>query len=105
MGCLIFFAGPDSPASVALKAVAAEYYEKAGKNIDDMPYRFFYGPDGGVVSQIRNLTKVQGFKMILLDIPDNGGFYICDKDESQITVDVIKEFLSSGKGPRSQLNK
>merc|ERR1712039_570831 len=78
--CLIALGG-DEAMCKAVKTVAEEYYAEAGKDIGEMPFRFFSGPNGGVVSQVRNLTKIPGAsKLLLLDIPDDGGFYVCQKD-------------------------
>lgn len=104
--CLIALGG-DGPITAAVKTVALEYYAQAGKDIDAMPFRFFNGPDGGVVSQVRNLTKIQeSSPLLLLDIPDDGGFYVCQKDAS--TPDAVREFLSEYKAKkleRQQLEK
>merc|ERR1712151_1257716 len=54
--CLIMLGG-EAKAAKAVKKVANEFYVAAGKNIDEMPMRFFSGPDGGVTGQIRKLTK------------------------------------------------
>lgn len=74
--CLIALGDADGT-TAAVKTVADEFYLKAGKVVDDMPVRFFCGPDGGVTGQIRNLTKLQGNKLVLLDIPNDGAFYVC----------------------------
>jgi len=104
--CVIALGGDEAMCN-AVKTVAEEYFFKAGKDIGEMPFRFFSGPDGGVVSQVRNLTKTQdGSKLLLLDIPDNGGFYVCQKDAS--TPEVVREFLSdyeAKKLERQQLQK
>merc|ERR1712066_1166792 len=99
--------GDDKAMHAAVNTVAEEYYAQAGKDIGEMPFRFFSGPDGGVVEQVRNLTKTQdGSKLLLLDIPDDGGFYVCQKDAS--TPEVVREFLSDYKAKkleRQQLEK
>merc|ERR1711988_605498 len=45
--CLIMLGGNGS-SDAALKSVAEEYYEKAGKDVDSMSMRFFSGKAGGV---------------------------------------------------------
>jgi len=104
--CLIALGG-DGAITAAVKTVAEEYYAQAGKDIDAMSFRFFKGPDGGVVSQVRNLTKIQeSSALLLLDIPDDGGFYVCQKDAS--TPEAVREFLSEYKAKkleRQQLQK
>merc|ERR1712185_269743 len=91
----------------AVKTVAEEYYAQAGKDIDEMPFRFFSGPDGDVVSQVRNLTKIQdSSKLLLLDISDDGGFYVCQKNAT--TPEAVREFLSdytTKKLERQQMEK
>mmetsp|Transcript_18548 Transcript_18548/g.34401 ORF Transcript_18548/g.34401 Transcript_18548/m.34401 type:complete len:404 (-) Transcript_18548:91-1302(-) len=104
--CVIMFAGPDSAGAGAVKAVASEYYEKANKDISSMPMQFFWAPEGGVTEQLRKLTKVHSDQLILLDIPDNGGFYVCEK--SEITADTVRAFISDvleKKVDRKQLEK
>eukprot|EP00747_Dinoflagellata_sp_TGD_P152731 gnl/TRDRNA2_/TRDRNA2_177334_c1_seq1.p1 gnl/TRDRNA2_/TRDRNA2_177334_c1~~gnl/TRDRNA2_/TRDRNA2_177334_c1_seq1.p1 ORF type:complete len:403 (+),score=120.66 gnl/TRDRNA2_/TRDRNA2_177334_c1_seq1:84-1292(+) len=98
--------GTDNTMCAAVKEVAEEYYTKAGKNIDAMPLRFFSGPDGGVTGQIRSLTKTEGNKLIIIDIPSGGAFYTCDKAE--INADAVRSFIAdvdSGKAERKQLQK
>lgn len=96
--CLIALGSEDAMCS-AVKTVAEEYYTQAGKDIVEMPFRFFSGPDGQVVSQVRTLTKTEGgSKLILLDIPDGGAFYVCQKDA--ITADIVREFLNDYKAKK-----
>jgi len=93
-------------ANAAVKSVALEHYEKAGKDVDAMPIRFFKGPDGGVMDQLRKMTNVVGNKLILLDIPDDGAYYTCDADS--ITTDVVKKFIADVEAKtveRKQLEK
>lgn len=105
--CVIALGGDEAMYS-ALEIVAEEYYKQAGKDIAEMPFRFFSGPDGDVVNQVRTLTKTvtDGAKLLLLDIPDDGGFYVCQKDVS--TPEVVREFLKdyeAKKLERQQLQK
>jgi nucleoredoxin len=105
--CLIML-GSDAASHAVVKAVAEEHYSKAGKDVEAMEVRFFSGPDGGVTGQLRNLTKVEGAKLIMLDIPDDGAFYVCDSEVGQISESVVKQFLDdvrSKKAPRQQLQK
>merc|ERR1711988_862732 len=89
--CLILLGG-DSDSQAALKSVADQYYTKAGKDVDSMPIRFFSGKAGGVTEQIRKLTGVTEDKLIMLDIPDDGGFYICDAEK--LSTDIVNKFIS-----------
>jgi nucleoredoxin len=93
--CLIALGG-DEAMCAAVKTVAGEYYNEAGKNIEEMAVQFFSGPDGGVVGQLRGLTKLSsGSKLVLLDIPDDGGFYVCESGAT--TADGVRKFLSDYK--------
>jgi nucleoredoxin len=104
--CLILM-GATADSEKVLKAVAQEYWEAAGKEPDAMPIRFFTGPPGGVVSQLRSLTKVTEDNMlILLDIPEDGAFYTCNAEA--LTETSLKSFISlvkDGKAERKQLEK
>lgn len=102
---LILF-GEASGDNEAMKAVAEEYYEQANRDVDSMTLRFFCAPPGGITDQLRKLTSVEGEKLVLLDIPDDGGFYTCDATD--ITLDVVKTFLADvadKKIERKQLKK
>jgi nucleoredoxin len=104
--CVIMMAGQDSAGALAVKAVASEYHEAAGKVLDAMPFRFFWAPDGGVTGQVRKLTSVDAERLILLDIPDDGAFYVCESEE--ITVNTVKQFINDVKDKkveRKQLQK
>jgi nucleoredoxin len=104
--CVIMMAGQDSAGALSVKAVASEYHEAAGKVLDAMPFRFFWAPDGGVTGQVRKLTSVDAERLILLDIPDDGAFYVCESEE--ITVNTVKPFINDVKDKkveRKQLQK
>jgi len=88
--CVISLGGSESMHE-AVKAVAAEYHVKAGGVVDAMPLRFFKSPQGDVSDQVRKLTGVEGDKLIFLDIPDNGGYYVCEKDK--IDADSVRGFI------------
>jgi len=88
----------------AVRTVASEYHEAAGRNIDDMTMRFFEAPAGSVTDQIRKLTKVDGEKLVVLDIPAGGKYYICDGAAADVA--AVKAFLAdveSGKATQQQL--
>merc|ERR1712146_844775 len=108
--CLIMLGGEAKAAKAcdAIKKVANEYYVAAGKNLDEMPMRFFSGPDGGVTDQLRKLTQQDSDVLILLDIPSDGAFYVCDKAAGDIDEGSVKAFIDSfkaGKLERKQLQK
>jgi len=108
--CLIMLGGEAKAVKAcdAIKKVANEYYVAAGKNLDEMPMRFFSGPDGGVTDQLRKLTQQDSDVLILLDIPSDGAFYVCDKAAGDIDEASVKAFIDSfkaGKLERKQLQK
>jgi nucleoredoxin len=103
--CVIMLGG-SADCEAALKSVAEESYKKAGRDMDSMSLRFYSGKAGGVTEQLRKLTGVVEDKLIMLDIPDDGGFYICDAEK--ISVDVVNQFISNvsaKKVERKQLQK
>merc|ERR1712029_1166560 len=105
--CLIVLGGA-AAACEAVKKVANEYYVSAGKDVESMPMRFFAGPDGGVTDQLRKLTQQNNDVLILLDIPSDGAFYVCDKAAGDIDEASVKAFIDSfkaGKLERKQLRE
>jgi len=76
------------PMAEAAKAVA-----KAGG--DEM--LFFYASKGGVSDKVRALTKMGSPlgtpQIVLLDIPDDGGYYVSPAQE--VTADTVGSFLQS----------
>merc|ERR1712019_138804 len=97
--CLILLGGT-SESEAALKSVAEQYYTQAGKDVESMSIRFFSGKAGGVTEQLRKLTGVTEDKLVMLDIPDDGGFYICDADK--LSTDVLNQFLSDVAAKKSR---
>jgi nucleoredoxin len=97
--CVIMLGGTAS-ANEAVKAVANEYYAAAGRDIEKMPMRFFSGPDGSVTAQLRKLTDVENAKLILLDIPSDGAYYVCDKATNDINEVAVREFIDNFKADR-----
>merc|ERR1711977_663621 len=104
--CVIALGG-DEAMCKALKTVAEEHYVQAGKDVGEMPFRFFSGPDGDVAKQLRDLTQISsGSKMILLDIPDDGAFYVCQQGAG--AAEEVRQFISDYKAKkleRQQLKK
>jgi len=103
--CVLALGGEASMAE-AVKAVAQEYYQEAGKVIDEMPIRFFTAPKGNVGDQLYNLTKLEGNKLVFLDIPSGGAFYVCEADA--VDAAAVRSFVSdalAGKLTRNELQK
>jgi len=89
--CLIAL-GDDKALNDIVQSYATETHEAAGKNILEMPLRFFHAPEGGVAAQIRKLTKIpDGNKLILLDLGDEGAFYVCESEVASLA--DAKEFV------------
>jgi nucleoredoxin len=112
--CVLVLADKASPeeqakAYDALEPLAAEYKAAAKANGEDPEFLFFHAKTaGGPVPRIRQLCKLEeaeGVQLILLDIPDNGGFYV--GDAKQLTSDGLRTWLSDYKASkleRKQLN-
>merc|ERR1719453_2027256 len=91
--------GCDEKTTAAAKAVLEPIAEKskaAGKEM-----LFFYAPkDAEPAPQIRKLTKLgdatSAPQMVLLDIPDDGGFYVSPATE--VTAETVTAFLEGYKG-------
>merc|ERR1712048_1311243 len=80
---------------LALKEVAEEYCKKAAGEIADMEMRFFSGNPGRVTGVLRQMCGVpDGKKLILLDIPDDGGYYLCDTKSEDLDVGAVKQFIA-----------
>lgn len=85
------------------KAVAEKLKEKDG---DDAMSVFYSLSHKGIGPRIRQLAKLpapesaEDASMIILDIPDNGGYY--KSDETDITIDAVMDFISNP-GDRQQL--
>lgn len=105
--CLIMF-GDGEVSHSSLKQVAEDHFDKAGKDMESMPLRFFSGKAGGVTEQIRKLTCVTDNKLILLDIPDDGAFYVLDLDADEVSAGAVTQFIEdvqAKKVTRQQLQK
>merc|ERR1712176_805511 len=77
--CLIML-GSSSGSEEVVKAVAQEFYSAAGKDVDEMLIKFFSAPEGSVTEQLRKLKGLAESKLILLDIPSDGAFFVCDAE-------------------------
>jgi len=103
--CIVALGGEASMCE-AVKAVAEEYFAQAGRDVSAMPLRFFTSPAGEVSDKIRSLTKVEGDRLIMLDIPSDGAFYVCDATRCDAA--GVKSFISdvlAGKVERKQLGQ
>merc|ERR1711939_1110769 len=102
--CLVYL-GSTLESAAPLKEVATEYHLRANKEISEMAYRFFSGGDNGISQQIRKLTGVTGTQLIMLDLDDNGAFYMHD---GEVTADSVRAFISGYESKsleRKQLQK
>ena len=87
--------------SAALEAVATEVLAEAKAEKKEAPFCFFTGKStGGVTDQVRELCKGgkvgDQVQLFILDIPDNGGYYVCA--EGAVTEESIRGFLNAYKG-------
>jgi nucleoredoxin len=87
----------------ALEPLAAEYKAAAKAADEDPEFCFFLAKsEAGPVGRIRQLCKLTGDdtkpQLILLDIPDNGGFYVGEAGAP--TADGLRKWLSDYKGSK-----
>jgi nucleoredoxin len=86
-------------AKAALESIANSEFAKAkqaGEMYADMRF-FFAMTDGGpVMKQLKKLTKVEEPALLLLDIPDDGGFYT-KKIEGKLSAETIQSFMKNYK--------
>jgi len=83
--------------SEAIQEVARPYNEEFRSSGKDPKFYFFIVQDGGRCSDhFRNLSDItgKGTQLILLDIPDSGGFYQYDDIQSGVTAESVRAFLS-----------
>jgi len=95
-------ADEQATAHAALEPLAAEYKAAAKASDEDPEFLFFIAKsEEGPVPRIRELCKLNGEtapQLILLDIPDNGGFYV--GNGAELTVDGLRKWLSEYKGSK-----
>jgi len=90
---------PTSARDLCLYGVNSEPIAEASKaKGDDLV--FFYAPTAeGPVEQVRKLTKLESStgkpQMLLLDIPDSGGYYVSPADT--VTADTVDGFIAAYK--------
>jgi len=106
-------AGKIEAMTAATKGVAEDYAAAAKGSEDGPEMIFFTAPSaGGPVGQVKSLcglpaTAVEAPTLLILDIPDNGGFYTKVPD-SGVTKETITTFLDEYKAKsleRQQLKK
>merc|ERR1712159_173720 len=93
-------AGKQADIEAALTAIAAPMFEEAKAKKEDAPFCFLTGKSAGdITSRIRELVKAgdagDKAQMYLLDIPDNGGYYVSPADD--INGSTIGTFLEAYK--------
>eukprot|EP00735_Rhodelphis_limneticus_P009536 TRINITY_DN2797_c0_g1::TRINITY_DN2797_c0_g1_i2::g.27672::m.27672 TRINITY_DN2797_c0_g1::TRINITY_DN2797_c0_g1_i2::g.27672 ORF type:complete len:422 (+),score=143.17,sp/Q503L9/NXN_DANRE/39.18/1e-95,sp/Q503L9/NXN_DANRE/43.04/3e-40,Thioredoxin_8/PF13905.1/6.3e-31,Thioredoxin_8/PF13905.1/2.5e-31,Thioredoxin_8/PF13905.1/3.2e+03,AhpC-TSA/PF00578.16/1.3e-09,AhpC-TSA/PF00578.16/3.7e-13,Thioredoxin_2/PF13098.1/2e-09,Thioredoxin_2/PF13098.1/1.4e-12,Thioredoxin/PF00085.15/8.8e-06,Thioredoxin/PF00085.15/0.33, len=82
-----------------LQPVADEYFKKQNESEDqDQSFAFFYAiNEDRIIDQVRELCKLGHPKpkpiLLILDIPDNGGYYVAGEDV-ELTTAGIREYLS-----------
>merc|ERR1711907_794548 len=82
-----------------LEPIALKSKAEAKVKGEDPPFLFITGKEeGNIAGQIRKLCKLDttpGEKpiMLMLDIPDNGGFYV--NESSEITEAAVKDFIQA----------
>jgi nucleoredoxin len=95
-------ASKDDQAAIqqALEPIAARYIEEAKRSGDDSELCFIMGTESGeLVDKVRGLVGLsaeKGTRMILIDIPDNGGYYVAEAG-AQVITSSVEEFLASYK--------
>jgi len=94
----VMMEGCDAAAASAACAVLEPIAEAAKKAKEDL--LFFYAPKvEGPTEQIRKLTKIgepaATPQMVLLDIPDNGGYYVSPATE--VTAETVSGFVEAFK--------
>ena len=101
--CLVALLGGgevDADASVAaIGKVAAKAYDAAraaGKMHAQIRF-FFAKTDASIAERVRELTKTKGPTLVLLDIPDNGGFYAQKIEGGALTEEAAQAMLDAYK--------
>merc|ERR1711924_358830 len=84
--------------ATALDEVAREHVAAAEASGNPQEFYFYTAiEEGGVVDQVRRLTSIgkptSTPVLLLLNIPDDGGFYV--STASEITPDVLRDFIGS----------
>lgn len=103
--CIVALGGEASMCE-AVKAVAEECFTQAGRDVGAMPMRFFTSPAGEICDKIRSLTKVEGNRLIMLDIPSDGAFYV--SEAASFDAAGVRSFVAdvlAGKVERKQLGQ
>lgn len=98
--CLCEAIGDTGHAEVVQALTGVAENTKASGELD---LGFFVGSSGSLCEQVRALCGLVpggGPQLIMLDIPDNGGFYLGPSGHDVLKEDGIRQFLSDFKGGR-----
>lgn len=92
---------PSAASTEAMTSVAKKHEGLAG-SVDAMKYRFFTGPDGNIVKQIRNLVKCQeNDVLVLMNLPAGGKYKVLS---GEITQDFIASQIAAHESGSIEMN-
>ena len=63
---------------------------------------FLTAADCDITEQIRQLTKVEGDKLVFLDLPSGGAYYICETAAADAA--VAKDFIADANSGKATKN-
>ena len=105
--CLVALLEGCDEKTTAAGAEAVTAVAKAAKAGGSETCFFYASKSSGVVEQVRKLCKLDASatpQLLLLDIPDNGGFYVGDATECTAeSVSALLDAYKAGKLERKQL--
>merc|ERR1719247_3634701 len=82
------------PCSASASAVAKDWDPQRGP---EKSYGYFVGSGGSLCQQVRGLSGIQDSsspQLVLLDIPDNGGFYLGPQGDGALSEASMRKMLS-----------
>lgn len=99
-----------------LEPLAKRYIAEAEAAEEEPKYIFLVAKGGGPLDQLKSLTQKEAgnaleeakgsVKLVLFDIPDNGGFYFSDaKEVTTATAEAFLQSKEAGKERRMQLGR
>eukprot|EP00927_Polykrikos_kofoidii_P075123 TRINITY_DN71192_c0_g1_i1.p1 TRINITY_DN71192_c0_g1~~TRINITY_DN71192_c0_g1_i1.p1 ORF type:complete len:274 (-),score=33.84 TRINITY_DN71192_c0_g1_i1:113-934(-) len=108
---VVYLCEHESPENqhVAFETLASVAQEALLAGNQGKTYEYFLGSGGPLCSRIREVCKLPDDgkrRLIMLDIPDQGGFYCGPEIGEALPIDAVKKFLAdyeSGSLERSQL--